>query len=284
MASSMLRSFLPALLSFATGCSLHTINAISPRADRDLREGISYGDVPRQKLDVYTPRGAASTPLVVFFYGGSWRTGDRGLYRFVAESLTARGFVVVIPDYRLYPEVTFPGFVQDAALAVRFTAEHAAEWGGDPKRLFVMGHSAGAHITALLALDPHYLKDAGAPPHTIHGAIGLAGPYDFLPFGKDVRQVMGPEAQWPATQPINFAGKDAPPMLLLHGRTDATVRARNTRNLAQALTAAGAAVRPVLYPKVSHVDIVLALAPRLAFLAPVLDDIQRFIEDYGRSS
>jgi acetyl esterase/lipase len=191
--------------------------------------------------------------------------------------------VVVIPDYRLHPEVQFPAFIQDGAAAVAWAHANAARFGGDPRRLFLMGHSAGAQIATLLALDRQYLRDAGlAPARDVCGVIGLAGPYDFLPHAKNaVKAVFGPEEEWPRAQPINYVTPLAPPMLLLAGDADRSVDPGNTLRLAARLHAAGADVRSELEPGISHRAIVVALADPLSFLAPVRARTLDFIADQG---
>lgn len=267
--------------SLASGCSrLAIVNALVPRSDFVRTSAIEYGADPRQKLDVYQPLGAASAPVVIFFYGGRWRSGDRGAYLFVAEALASLGAVVIVPDYRLAPDAVFPAFVQDGARAVEWAYRHAGRYGGDPDRLYLMGHSAGAHIAALLALDRSYLDSLSVPDSAIAGMIGVAGPYDFLPFtSADVRVAMGPPKGWPETQPVRFVRPAAPPLLLLHGGGDETVEPRNTTSLSIAERAAGGCVRTVLYPKVGHVEILAALWAPLRSLAPVREDIARFIGD-----
>jgi acetyl esterase/lipase len=264
----------------AGGCApIGLVNALVPSSGFEQTEGIAYGAEPRQKLDVYRPVGLDSAaPVVVFFYGGRWRTGEREQFRFVAEALTSLGAVVVIPDYRLAPEVVFPAFVEDGARAVAWAHRNAAAYGGDPRRIYLMGHSAGAQIAALLALDRRYLDPLSVPDSAIAGMIGIAGPYDFLPFtDADVRQSMGPPERWPETQPVNFAREGAPPLLLLQGADDETVKPRNATSLAAAERAAGGCVRTVLYPHVGHIAILAALWKPLRMIAPVRREVARFI-------
>ena len=178
----------------------------------------------RLALDVYRPADARDAPTVVFFYGGSWKSGRRQWYRWAGEALARRGLVVVIPDYRKWPQVCMDGFMRDAAQAVAWSRRHAADYGGAGDALFVMGHSAGAHIAALLATDGHWLHDAGLPPHALRGFVGLAGPYDFLPLtDPDFVDMFGhdPAGQL-ASQPVHFVDGDEPPMLLLQGRRTAS--------------------------------------------------------------
>lgn len=267
------------------GCSATGVlnAAVSPKsfhADDD----IAYGANPRQKLDVYTPPasapqpGAHGRPIVVFFYGGSWQSGSRSSYLFVGAALAARGFVAVLPDYRTWPETAFPGFVDDAASAVRWARDHAAEFGGDPSRIFLMGHSAGAHIVMLLATDGRYLAAQQMSKSDLSGVIGLAGPYDFLPLHDATLEDIFPRALRAASQPINFVQGDEPPMFLAAGERDTTVDPGNTDRLAAKLRLSGdKEVEVKHYPRVGHAMLVGAIAGPLRGFAPVLDDSVAFI-------
>lgn len=262
------------------GCSPASIlNATVPRDGVAALRGIAYGDGPRRMLDVYRNTGAAGpVPLVVFLYGGSWRMGERGTYAFLATPLAARGAVVVVPDYRLYPEVAFPGFLDDNAQAVAWAVAHAGELGADPRRVFIVGHSAGAYNAAMLALDPRWLAHAGLDRAGIAGVAGLAGPYDFLPMtDPDIIPVFAPVADGPASQPVSYVDGRNPPLLLLAGDADTTVRPGNTRSLAARVAAAGGPVQSRIYPGLGHVGIVTAFTPLFRRRAPVLDDVWRFI-------
>jgi len=267
-------------------CSpIGALNAMAPRAGIVVSQGMSYATGPRHQIDIYSPgTRAAAAPVVVFFYGGGWETGDRAMYRFVGAALAARGVVVMIPDYRLHPEVQFPAFVDDGAAAVAWAHAKAAEFGGDPRRLFLMGHSAGAQIATLLALDPEYLRAAGlAPARDVCGVIGLAGPYDFLPAAaSDVKAIFGPEATWPRSQPINYVTARAPQMLLLAGKADRTVDPDNTLRLAARLRAAGASVHAELDPGVGHIAVIAAFSDWLSYLAPVRERTLGFVSSPGR--
>jgi acetyl esterase/lipase len=214
----------------------------------------------------------------VFVHGGNWVSGAKSNYRFVADTLTASGFVVVIPNYRLYPDAKFPSFVDDVAAAVAWTHAHAKDFGGDPNRLFLMGHSAGAHIAALLALDTPYLSRAGADRAWINGWIGLAGPYDFLPFDAEyLRDMFGPLANYPASQPINFVDAKSPPALLIHGEADTVVLPRNSRSLAAQLRGNGVEVRERYYEDMSHAEAIAALSVYLRSRRDVLHEIEDFV-------
>jgi acetyl esterase/lipase len=254
------------------------LNALVPDNGYRVERDLAYGDAARQRLDLYLPGEAvASAPVVVFFYGGRWEAGSKADYRFVGEALAARGFVVVIPDYRLYPEVRFPTFVEDGAAAVAWVRRNIGRFGGEPWQIHLMGHSAGAHIAALLALDRRYLAAAGVEPGTLESFVGLAGPYDFLPLSDATLQRIFAADDMAATQPITFAEGSAPRALLLHGTDDQTVLPGNSRRLAAALEAAGNRAQFELYPDLDHVALVAALAAPLRWLAPVLDDVTAFL-------
>lgn len=244
---------------------------------------IAYGAHLRQRLDVYVPDAAQaspaeSRPLVVFWHGGRWSFGDKAQYRFVGAALAELGYVAVLPNYRLYPQVKMAGFMDDAASAGRWAAAHAAEYGADAQRLFLMGHSAGAHLAALVTLDSRYFAAGAQPPPAIAGVIGLSGPYDFLPLKEaDVQDMFGPPQNYPQSQPIHFARADAPPMLLLHGAKDEMVQPKNSVNLAAALRALGVSVTLRLYPNLLHADTVAALSLPARGRAPALADIAAFV-------
>jgi len=267
------------------GCSpAGLLNGFSRLAGDQARlalSGASFGDDPRLKLDVWVPREASSgpRPVVVFFYGGGWTSGERGDYGFVGRAFAASGFVTIIPDYRLVPQVRFPTFIEDGARAISWAHDHTAQFGGDPERIDVAGHSAGAYIGAMLALDRHYLADAGVDPAVIRAAALLSGPYDFYPFTEQrSRDALG---AWPRpleTQPIHFVRPDAPPILLMHGTADTVVRPRNSQRLAAALKSAGAEAELKLYPGKSHIDTIKSLSPLFRGATTALADSVAFFK------
>jgi acetyl esterase/lipase len=269
-----------AAAALAAGCSpLRLINELVPDDTYRRTSDLAYGPHPRQRLDVYQPtRGARPAPVVVFFYGGSWRAGARGDYLFVGEALASRGCIAVIADYRLYPEIRFPSFVDDSARAVGWTQAQALALGGDPARVYVMGHSAGAYNAAMVAFDPSYLATAGAPAQRIAGFVGLAGPYDFLPLeSRLLREIFGWPDTPPETQPIRFVTRAAPPALLITAERDGSVNPGNSVRLAARLREAGRPVQERVYGQLDHRTVVGALAAPLRDLAPVLDDVAGFI-------
>jgi acetyl esterase/lipase len=277
------RAGLTALLAAPlAGCSASgVLDAFVSRSSYRGREGVPYGSHPRQKLDVFLPLDASRPrALVVFFYGGSWTRGERAEYRFVGEALASHGVATIVADYRLSPEVRYPAFLEDCALAVKWAFDNALALAVDPGRIHLMGHSAGAYNAAMLALDGRWLKAVGLVPRQLAGWIGVAGPYDFLP-------IRNPDAQvafnWPATapdtQPLAHASPIAPPTLLLAAREDDSVNPqRSTVGLALALRKAGVSARHKLYDGVGHVTVLAAMAGPLDWLAPVRADVLAFLE------
>lgn len=238
----------------------------------------AYGDKARQTLDVYAPRQiSAARPIAVFLYGGGWEKGRKWDYGWVAQALAARGFVVVLPDYRLYPEVHFPAFLKDNAKAVRWAVDHAGAYGGDPSRIVLLGHSAGAYNAVMLGLDPSYLEAAGVDPAHIRAVAGIAGPYDFLPLTPEMQRVFGHAPDIALTQPLHFVRPGAPPMLLVTGDADAVVDPANTTTLAQALRSVGASVEEQHYPDVGHNEVMAAMSRPFRDRASVLSDVSDFL-------
>lgn len=271
--------------SLTAACSpLVLLDPLVPDSGYTRTEGIPYGPGARQKLDVYRPKAALkSTAVIVFLYGGSWKSGSRQHYRFVGQSLASAGYVVVIPDYRLYPEVRFPRFVEDAAEAIAWVHRAFPKREGHSAKIVLAGHSAGAHIAALLALDPSFLNKSGVPESSIAGLVGLAGPYGFDPLQYSSIRPIFETAQDPDTaRPITFARAGAPPTLLMHGLEDWTVGERNSSELAQRLRNEGASVRYIPLEKVGHRGILLALSSPFRNYAPVMETIVEFIEGVDR--
>lgn len=262
--------------------ALNVLNDLTPGDGGVDRVASDVPFMPGQRgaLDVWTKPGAAAArkPVLVFFYGGGWAKGARQDYPFVAKAFAARGYVVVLPDYRLVPQVRFPAFLQDAAAAVRWTHDNIAKYGGDPDRIVLAGHSAGAYLAVMLALDPRYLQAAAVEPRVVRAAAGLAGPYDFYPFDKPRSiDAMGQAPDPLATQPIHFARADAPPLLLVTGTADTDVRPRNAINLAARQHALGSRTTVLKeYAGLDHNDQIMAISKPFRSKAPVLDDTLAF--------
>ncbi|WP_299615668.1 alpha/beta hydrolase [Pelagibius sp.] len=275
MRRRLLGGFLTAVLgTFLTSCSgADLVNALTPSDGYRLQEGVSYGPDPRHRLDLYLPKDSAPRATVVYFYGGGWEDGERGDYRFVGEAFASQGLAVAIPDYRLYPQVRYPAFLEDSAAAVAWLRENLTG------PLYLVGHSAGAYNAVMLALDRRWLAAQGlAPCKALSGVVGLAGPYDFLPLrDPDLKAIFGPPEGRPATQPINYVSAEAPPLLLLSGTDDGIVLPYNSRVLAESQRAAGGMAEARFYQDLGHIRIIGALSRPLRGSAPVLDDILNFI-------
>jgi acetyl esterase/lipase len=275
---------LVALTAWFGAKPVRVLNALSAIGSHRTVTGLRYGEDDRQRLDLYQPAdrvGPGAVPLVVFVYGGSWNRGERADYRFVGEALSARGVAVAIVDYRLYPRVTYPAFLQDVAQAVSYSLAHAAEWGADPRRVFVMGHSAGGYNAAMMALDPRWLAAAGRRPQALAGWIGLAGPYDFLPIqNPEVKPVFHAPDVAPDTQPLLHARAAAAPLpafLAAPVADDLVNPERSTAQMARTLRERGGAVVERHYDGVDHLTIVGAFSSLLAGRAPVRDEVVAFI-------
>jgi acetyl esterase/lipase len=242
-----------------------------------LTASIAYAKGARHTLDVCRPKSATAAPVIVFFYGGGWRSGSKRTYRYVAKALARRGYVAVLPDYRIYPQARYPDFLDDGAQAVRWVKDNVKRFGGDPQKIFLMGHSAGAHIAAMLAIDATWLQKVGLTPgRDIAGLIGISGPYDFLPLKDETLKIIF-GGNRPETQPIFHVTTGAPPALLLTGDKDDVVGAGNSMRLAEKLRAAGNDATAVIYPRIGHYLVVAAIAPVIRALVPVLRDIDDFI-------
>lgn len=278
------------LLGAVVACSpLTAINALTPSSTYRKTVDVAYGPDARHQLDIYVPasqNGNARMPVVMFFYGGNWNSGNRRDYEFIGEAMASRGMVAVLADYRLYPQVRYPEFLQDNARAVAWTAREISKYGGDPERLYVMGHSAGAYNAAMVALDQRLLAAYGMKPSALRGWIGLAGPYDFIPIeNEDTRPVFFHPNTPLESQPINQVTRGAPPALLIASSKDDLVNpVRNTGGLAKRLREADVKVTEIYFDNTSHITLIAAMSRPLRRLAPVLDAIERFVSDTSRGS
>jgi len=270
-----------AALGFSRASPLSLFDAIGPRdaGGRLAARDLVYGEGARQRLDVYAPAVPREpAPVLVFFYGGSWESGAKDDYAFVGQALAAQGFVTVLPDYRLYPQAKFPDFLQDGAAAIAWVRDNIAAYGGDPRRIVLAGHSAGAYNAVMLGLDPRYLTAAGVDPKVIRAVAGLSGPYDFLPLDTDTTiKVFGQAPNLAETQPATFVGPLSPPAFLATGDADKTVKPRHTASLAARLRAANVPVQERIYRKLDHHDTLLALSVTFRSKAPELAEMSAFL-------
>lgn len=281
MKITLLNLFAPLLALLLPACTtLDVINAMTPNdVEVTVVKGVAYGSHARQKLDIYRPLQATrEAAVIVFFYGGAWDSGERADYEFVARKLAARGHFVVVPDYRLYPEVRFPEFVKDGARAAAWVLEHGKKISVQSRPVFLMGHSAGAHIAMLVGLDQRYLRQRGHQSAELAGIIGLAGPYDFLPLESErLKQIFMTPLALHDSQPVNFVDDEDPAVLLLHGDSDRRVWLRNSKNLAARLRQAGANVTLIVYPGVTHTGILKPFIPFVNDESGLIDEILSFV-------
>lgn len=268
--------------SLLAACSpARILNSLVPTDGMTATRNIAYGALNRQQLDVYVPAimaAPAKRPVIVFFYGGSWDSGSKDSYLFVAEALTSKGFIAVIPDYRVYPEVIYPEFLNDGASAFQWTKDNIEKYGGDVNNIFVAGHSAGAHIAAMLAFDQTWLATQKLSTTSIRGFIGLAGPYDFLPLtSARLKEIFPSNEIQVLSQPIRYARGNGPSALLLAGDADTVVALKNTRNFSARIRELNGRVKEKYYVGMGHVKIVTALAAPFRDGQTVLDDIAEFV-------
>lgn len=252
-------------------------NAPNGLARVELHLDLPYGTDRRQRLDIIAPRQGTHRPVVIFWYGGSWDEGRKTDYRFVGVALAERGIVAVIPDYRLYPQVTFPLFDEDGARAIAWVEHHVADYGGDPSHIVLMGHSAGGHTAAFLAFNHKFLQQFGADPRSIAGLVGLSGTYVFVPDSDMLRAAFPPPYTVRDWQPIRFVDSSAPPTLLLHGLADREVLPQEAIELRDALKRVHVPVDLELFPHRGHADTVASFAVVTRWRTPALQDVVRFV-------
>ena len=216
----------------------------------------------------------------MFFYGGSWQSGSKSDYLALGQAFASKGIAVAVADYRVYPQVRYPAFLEDGARAFGYVHAHAADHGINPQRIFLAGHSAGAYIAVMLAADRRYLDQAGASPQWIRGVIGIAGPYDFLPLRDKTLIAIFGGANRVDTQPIEYVDGKLPPMLLAAGTDDTVVDPSNTSRLGARLRSFGSPVEEKFYPGIGHIGIILSLAPGLRGMTTLRDDMIRFVENH----
>lgn len=278
--------FLVVVVAFIQGgCTkLGVVNALLPQDDATATviKGVAFGEHERQKLDVYIPNAVAESnyirlPVVMFIYGGSWNDGRRQDYEFVGRALNASGFVAVLPDYQLVPEIRYPEFVLDGARALRWVHDNIAAYGGDPERLFLAGHSAGAYNAVMLTMADELLAEHSLPVPPVLGFAGLAGPYDFLPLGsRATKAAFRDVTDLEVTQPVNLITASTPPLLLIHGTDDDLVWIKHSRALHAAADRVGSTSTLKEYEGIGHIKLLLSLSTAFRNDAPTLNDMVAF--------
>ena len=271
------------LLSSCSSISFLAANTPASFGNYSRLANLAYADQPRNKLDVFVPlEKRIDSPIIIFVHGGGWYDGDKDEYKFVGAAFAEQGYVAVLPNYGLYPHVKSPTFLQDIAESIAWVRTHATEWGGDANRIYLVGHSAGAQIAMMVALDNQYLRQVGGDSHWISGVIGLAGPYDFIPFTFPyMNDLFGPPERFAESQPVNYVRADAPPLLLIHGLQDHTVAPTNTRSLYDAMTQVHGNVQVEYFDNATHSDLVAAFSFLRNRKPPVMQDIRRFIDQHS---
>ncbi len=269
-------------LSACSQLSFAVVNAPAHLDDIKIVRSVPYGDGPQRNLDLYIPdaQDGAALPVVVFIHGGRWTEGNTGLYKFVGSRMAKAGYLVVIPNYRKYPDVKFPDMMEDPAKAVAWVADHIGEYGGDEDSIQLMGHSSGAHMGALLAADARYLAAQGKDTSIIKSFVGLAGPYHFTPDEEDLIDMFGPPSKFPQMQLGTFIDADDPPMLLLWGEKDDLVGIINIENTLDAAQAKGFKPRITAktYPSLDHTGIMSAFTWVFEKKSTVVSDVLAFLE------
>ncbi len=246
-----------------------------------VQKNISYGPLNRQSLDHYQPKtGSTQKPILIFYYGGGWESGEKSIYHFIGAELASKGFDVIIPDYRLFPEVKFPKFINDAALAYNWVWQHLAQKNERP--IVLIGHSAGAHIAALMAYDQTYLNkfsSAANPKFKPAGFIGFAGPYAFNPVTwHTTKDIFSTTKNEDLARPVAFINSKSPTSLLFHGEEDTVVKKWNMETLTKALKANKVEVEANLLPGISHIDIMLNIGLPLKQQKNILEKMMKFIK------
>ena len=272
------------LLTLGIGCSAPQKKSIQPvTVSPTVYRDIPYEANERQKLDLYIPTSPLpNQPIVVFFYGGGWRTGDKKDYAFFGKTLSEHGILTAIANYRLYPDTTFPGFIDDGADAVAWVSKHAEAYGGNPRRIFLMGHSTGAYIAAMLAFDPDFLQRDGVSSSSIAGVIGLAGIYDFsTASNRESVQIFRGGTLEKSADPLDYVSDKAPPALLLVGGNDVITSPDYDQAFAKGIKTRGGKVQAIVYPAVGHVGIMLPFSSITHNNTIVVDNVLSFVSIPG---
>jgi len=279
------------LILSCTDNKLFLVNSLARFGNYTVHSNIAYGDDDAQQLDIYVPENLlnlsqSSLTTVVFFYGGCWGACSdltKTDYRFIAEAFTANNIIAIIVDYRKFPTVLFKDIMSDAQHSIEWVSENIVRYGGNNQRIFLMGHSAGAHIASMLHFDEQYLKPTTHRnvKENIKGFIGLAGPYDFLPFTESYQAALfAPPDSYAQSQTILFVDGNEPPTLLLYGNKDTRVKRRNILSLTKAILAKNGRVETHFYDNIDHPGIIGALSIPLRSSQPIMKHIVNFISEH----
>jgi acetyl esterase/lipase len=275
--------FILILTTFLTACTplqFALVNVPALTYDGQISKDVPYGELTRQKLDIYVPNIDQETfPVVVFFHGGRWTDGSKEQYKFVGMTLSNMGYVVVMPNTRLYPDVKFPTFAEDAAKSVAWVHKNIASYKGN-QNLFISGHSSGAHLGALIIADNAYLAAYELKPNIVNAFAGISGPYDFVPKAADINDMFGPAENFPNMVVTNFIDGDEPPMLLIYTAEDTTVHPRNLALLKAGVEKANGKVEAITYETGGHAAPVAAFSWANPSDLPVTRDIDSFFKTY----
>jgi acetyl esterase/lipase len=276
------------LISACTFAKWQAVNLPAHFFNGDIKNDITFYKEHNLSLMIAKPHDQNKAenkklPVIVFYYGGRWSEGEKEKYRFAATTLADQGYLVVVPDYRQYPKVKYPAFQEDSAKALAWVYRNIDQYGGDPERLFVAGHSSGGHMGAMLAANKTFLNEEGLSPSIIKAFVGLAGPYDFEPEAKDVKDIFSDvqSNNYAAMKVSTFVEKDTPPMLLLYGLKDDIVYKRNVEKLMEAANKKGANVSYKYYDDMDHIEIMSALSWYFKDKKPVLNDMIDFFEKHN---
>jgi len=272
--------FIIALVKNGAATGLKILNvAVALRSNYTVTRDIAYASAAHQTLDIYAPKNIdKKLPVIVFYFGGGWSWGDKSYFAFVADSFVEKGYVVVIPNYVLYPEGKYPQFVTDGAKAIAWVNRNIERYEGDIKQLNIVGHSAGAYIGAMVSFNDKYLASQGSNTSIIHKFAGIAGPYNFTPKAQEYIDIFGKE-NFVDMKIENHVSGNEPPSLLLHSEGDTTVGAFNQEKMKQALKAKQSRVETIMYgPEITHIKILLKLHPWFAGEVDVGKDINNFLK------
>lgn len=240
--------------------------------DVAITKNLRYRDSQNERhlLDLYAPAKADRLPVVVWFYGGGWRSGDKRLFEHLGRAFAVRGIVTAAVNYRLTPEVAWPANAEDCAAAVAWVRENIEEYGGDPEKIVLTGHSAGAHLAAMVTLRKDLLEAAGVDPSSVRGCAMISGATNLpghigsteFTAREHVEETFGSSVEELAdASPITWVRPDAPPFLVLVAEKDPEGLKEQGKELSDELREAGAPVRYLIVNDHDHFSIVRRFGP-----------------------